>query len=179
MYSFSFFALAYTLVCTFRVISSFFNSLLGWFEKANYKSSISVEYFILLKWLTSVKLWDELFIWTKELRSLQLSFPKKNQSISQFIETFTFFSGKMLLALFVYPAIGYNWVHSLRIKTSSCPGSKNGLIFASTIVDWSWLLNLPVLYYVKEKKRVYNDLWTTSKFQESLTWITWKHNSSY
>ena len=46
--------LTYTLVCTFRVIISFFDSFLGWFEKANYQSSISVDYFM-LKFIYSEK----------------------------------------------------------------------------------------------------------------------------
>ena len=63
--------LTYTLVCTFRVMISFFNSFLGWFEKANYQTFISMDCFMLLKWLTSVKLWHELFIRSKWLRSLE------------------------------------------------------------------------------------------------------------
>ena len=46
--------LIYTLVCTFKVIISFFNNFLGWFEKANYQSSISVDYFM-LKFIYSEK----------------------------------------------------------------------------------------------------------------------------
>ena len=41
--------------------------------------------------------------------------------------------GKFLLGSFLYPAVGYNSVHSLR-KKSSCAGWINGFIFACTYV---------------------------------------------
>ena len=95
-----------------------------WKSKLSKFNTCGLFYVTEMAHLSKIK-WHELFIWTKELRSVELSFLKKNQSISQFIETFTFF-GQNVAGIVCLPGN--------RVQLSTLTEKKK--LFLSRLIKW-------------------------------------------